>query len=760
MTKESVKDLLQSLIALEEPIKQAAADVAEILEILRYVAQGGDLIVCLDTAEVVRHFLPSSELVGRESGWTPSREFMEQQIALAFLFSSQGPFGAEGVVDFVLLPPYELELAEYLARLQAGLNWPEMLRRVQQRKMSRFLEEYLDPEDLELILEIVKKPKRSEQLSDEEINEVDRLLREKYRELATGLWFLTSNLAAELRELKGFVGTTGRLQDLEEALAKRQLALTLDNEELWEKSQDLFKELYELRDRSPKFFPNCRRDALALQYVYELNERLLPKHLVLLITHSKAVVCTGKGELRVLPVDQSKGIRPIIDLHKVLVFMFLLQLDDYRYDRCATIDFASRLIQTSRSFLEESDEIRAFIATGRELRRQRFVAKTSEVAIHELLALVNSSRDFQLATKGLAYVDIYTKRAEKVAKSLKDASTRAVVQFLQLVGRQQKMLRQTKHDADRLIKSFNDCQRELRSILHLVRLNLQKIDERTLMGYTPNFRSSGLESIFEQIQSLLSSQKGISRIYDLLTEAYLQFPSHPERRIISAYVYFKQASYKSALAEIRTAVMSSTNVDRPTFLYLLLFFLRIDGAYKKAWELLQSQISVLPESALNPFILREKAILLYHLNPTNEEKVKEAVTTNEQAKELSQNKPELMPYLCNNEAYLYARLFELTGEESFLLMAEQAIKKLAHITEEKSWPAEFIHTAGVVYLNRGIKRETDVKGSGKETLAKAKEHIELAIECNPSVKEFFDDLQRAETSISSDDCAMHKRSFN
>lgn len=744
---KSLENTINSLLNLKEEVEEFVENARQIELLLRHIRRGDKLIIAVDTAELVRHFLPLSEIEIRAYPQVQvSPDYIKQQIALAFLFGTDRPFGPGEMANYyVLLPPYELELADYLTGIAGKLNVLRFVNRLSKQQSSvKFLRDLLGI-DTEQLSQITQKTRAREELTEDEIRFVNAFLTKHWSDFTYGLRYLGSDLGEELRALQTYRQEKQRLRGLWQTIADLHLSLEIDKDQIWKDSQVWFDSIYEIRKKDPRRLTTCRRDAAAIQYVKVINEQLYPRTRLLLITHSGDLLAAAASFLSEQLVEHPGVPEPIFRLNRVLAYLLLTQWTDRVLDLERTFTHVKALAKIGKSFIANSQEIEQFLQTKQDLLRQQFVATTSASAIEQLHNAVERIQSAQMALRGLPPLRKYVDRAERAAEALRDSTAKVLTSFLNFVAGDPHSMEETlRVQSGQLVSSFDECREELISIMDLGKINLRKINDETIKGYTPVFTNSELEHMFNDIVGfLLSDDPGkTSRVFTLLADAYVRFFKDPELRIVSSYVLLKQGNWRMALFELRKAVAQAEHKDRPQLLYLLMVILRIIRNYQAAWRVLTKELKSIPELCDDEYVLREEALLRYEMNPEDVDNIKECLGINNRAMEKAQRNKKLLPWLYNNAAYYHIRLYELTGGDEELAVAERDIGKLKQIADEENWIPPFVNTYSLVLFHRGQAQERIQKGAGEKNLKKALSLAERAVREEATDEDYLADYRR------------------
>jgi len=188
---------LAKLMELGESVDSVVRDIRLLGFLTDYAAEGGKIIVALDTAELVRYFLPMSEgeILASLNRFSAPR-YKAQQVALAFIFERERLFSPGPPRPYLLLPPYEEELADHLSELKRRADFANLLAATSSAAFEHVLEDLLDV-DTSGIASAIEKSKRDRLLTDEDEAKVLSLLREKYADFLYGMRFLGSDIGTE-----------------------------------------------------------------------------------------------------------------------------------------------------------------------------------------------------------------------------------------------------------------------------------------------------------------------------------------------------------------------------------------------------------------------------------------------------------------------------------------------------------------------------------------------------------------------------------
>jgi len=557
----------------------------------------------------------------------------------------------------------------------------------------------------------------------------------------------------ELSELKSFVTDTDRLcviADLGERIGR---TVSCPRSEIASRSSSWFESIFTMRDRDPERLTSSLRDAIALEYLSHLNQQLNPEHLIVLLSHSGTLIKLSK-DLRISGVAQNGYAPPaVMDLATLLFYMSNMSVAgaNMTMDLDATRVVLRQLRQAGEYLMEQRSLVeKASQERSADEPRQAFLRGATSARLGDLLEAVQQREDHELALRSIPLLQKYVRRAERAAHHVRRARTRSISQFLGLLAKSETVKAKMRKEAKDLVETMSVVSQSLSSIARVGRLDLQHIDDTSIKGYSPVFSNRSMQAIYHDIVDRLAGTQNLHAVFNSLADAYEVYSDDPEMHVLMGYVLLKHNDNRSAVREMTEAHRKLPN--SPDVCLLLILALRICQDWSAAWSVLDTLLHAAVPKRLRPFLLREKALLLYKTNPRA---VAEAIQINEEARTAANGIKEaalVEPWLLNNEAYLRAKAYQATSDLACLRRADQALTVLLELSDEKRWIPPFFHTSCLVGRLCGTEFPNLDKTQACNRLETAIRHGELAASANDSSEEAVTDYRLARDAAKAAGC--------
>ncbi|MBA7651491.1 hypothetical protein ES703_59310 [subsurface metagenome] len=730
------------------PLDRWATDL-EIVSNNISISKDYEIHYAIDFAEIFAHVYPKTEMMIRiERSRRAKRMFSEEQfrkyeIVLALLFEEliTPLIGSK----LILLPPYLLELEDHIK--WAHSSAVQLGEQISMRGTTGVFPQYYTSRDIN---DILSKERMGTPLDEKEANLIVKIA--KKGELFN---LLTLQIWKSLNRIRQLIGPDGNVVILGEAFPN----VNIDINEIRENAGGWLNMISRVRPRPERMYANYI-DALACQYVMEINKRInKDQQLLVLISHSYAVH-EALGSSRVDPSIDNK-------IKKIPVVRSLDQLLAYLIHKGAGNNETLKLIEDSKARALPFKEFKDRYPKLQELSRREDLGSLSIsemndiidddvvnmcdkvryfVDNYEMSEKTNTYENLRIASKsGLnAFSKYFEKTQEQLVRELDKREVTIAIQVINLLindPKTKKMLEsefQTIADEiatdgfllRRLQSLQNDEYKIMRDMASVYRLS--RIPPLTgalvEIAYSIQFYSQTIGYLSNEIRKRgeLMDIQGARRSFNNLLKTISSGKPHPEAFLLLAHLLGKPSNWQDSLAVMERGLgrVDIEEKSRVEFLFWKTIVLR-NVKPKTLAQAIDTCLEALSISPDDERILCEKGFLIWQSFETDqgEYSIDDAIEATNKALESARyarlNGEPIYLNLLNNIAYLYAA----RNHESDLEKATKMVNELQSLAETDSWPAIFHDTWGFVTYLQSVQQQHKVE----DILTTARNAVKLSL---------------------------------
>lgn len=726
ITQEKSFNIHSALSSYRSIVDTMTATLGVLRDDVQLAQDGWRIIYAVDFAELYEFAYKSlSSIVESLPEEQEEARFVRGCVALEYIFSDKFD-------KLILLPPYQLELADHI-KLAQGRLLDEMFDRVKkrQRQLKGEVRTSLQGAILsEKIREIARERGELHRFTDEEHRNMGQMAVDYFKDLST--WVALNEGIEGVEKLATLVKRGKVVTD-----TKIHRSVQSYRAEITKRAQEIYVPLLERRGH--KRSAPSHIDALACAYIEHLNTQLNPqKEYLVLISHShhmKEVILSESQRKR---KDGEVQLPPYVrDLD-----YFLARLTHSSYHLPKDKNQAKAVLDS----IQESEKIFANFHHIRDdvMKLERMPERSSSDAGRTVqdraLDLIKILKPTLNSLENRALIDneeseSLKEKARKAAVRVQDKESQvARLIFEWLYPKGMPVMESLQRADEKLKAALSETSRSLYQVFRLLSADLApfradiSLDQDTeviLLTGMPGEPPLSLRFTEEGVQNLAVLLSYHHRNYDadaieklrefLIDLAAQTGAESPGVHLLIAYVMCMTSDWEVALEELELGCTKLKSVDdQREFLFLRTLILRKLSAWQQAFDVCLEGIAGQGERQ-DARLNREMAVVIWKCLETHENQehvckklgkvpsIDLAIYYAKEAKTIvwkdSHNDHFLLGQICNTLAYLHAE----KGSNADLRMADDYLKELARVIPETQWVNRFFDTQGYVRFKKSLK---------------------------------------------------------